>query len=670
MARHAGSAPRSIFQRRALAGAGVLVSSAGLAHAQTWNLDNNGNWSVAANWLPAGIPDAANAAPVFGNVITAARTVTVNQNVSVGSLSISTQAQNASYTIAGANRLLQFSGNANTITIAANNANFHTIGVNLRTSNSDLNIVNNSTRALTFTGTLFQDNVARKLNITGPVYLGGPSFMTGEVSVAANSFVGFSEARSLGNGNAAINLASGSGITLFRPANPPQPVVEKLLRPIKVAGDAQVSIGGSNLSPNLVLEVGGVISGTAPVLFTGNTNLVNNNTYVGDTELTGGTTSIGSDKAFGAAANKITLTNGSLGALNNFTSARAISVLGQGRIDTAGKNVTLSGVISSANVGILLGKTGAGTLTLTGTNTFKGEVAIAEGTLSISKAVNLGSTDLVSFNGGTLLATDSMTLAQTFGVSAAGGSVSVAAGKTLEVNAIRNAGQLNGGTLVKIGGGELDVLGNAGQALKRIDVNAGTLGLGGGGVLTLTDGLFVDNARVSGKGKVTGPSQFTSKAKVKPGNSPGLLTFDGPALFIGGNEFEIDINSANGIAGGDTGWGLLNVTSTLTFSGASPADPMVVSLRSLDLANNQWYLADFDPGQFYAWTFATADQIVGFESTPWVVDTSGFWNLTYGGEFSVVRTGNQLQLLFTPVPAPAGLGLLGLAGTLAVRRRR
>lgn len=655
---------------RALMTAAALACLAGVAHAQTWNLDNNGNWSVAANWLPVGIPDAANAAPVFGNVITAARTVTVNQNVSVGSLSISTQAQNASYTIAGANRLLQFSGNANTITIAANNANFHTIGVNLRTSNSDLNIVNNSNRALTFTGTLFQDNVARKLNLTGPVYLGGPSFMTGEVSVAANSFVGFAEARSLGNGNAAINLASGSGITLFRPQNPAQPVVEKLLRPIKVAGNSAVSIGGSNLSPNLVLEVGGVISGTAPVLFTGNTNLVNNNTYVGDTELTGGTTSIGSDKAFGAAANKITLANASIGALNDVTSARAISILGRGGVDTGGKNVTLSGVISSGNVSVQFDKTGAGTLTLSGTNTLKGEVAISQGTLSISKAVNLGATELVSFNGGTLLATDSMTLTQNFGVSAAGGSVSVAAGKTLEVNGIRNAGPLNGGTLVKIGAGELDVIGNAGQALKRIDVNAGTLGLAGAGVLNLTDGLFVDNARVRGKGKVTGPVQFSSKAKVKPGNSPGLLTFDGPVQFIGGNEFEIDINSANGIAGGDIGWGLLNVTSTLTFSGASPADPMVVSLRSLDLANSQWYLADFDPGQFYTWTFAVADQIVGFDSSAWIVDTSGFWNLTYGGTFSVMQTGQELQLVFTPVPAPAGLGVLGLAGMLATRRRR
>jgi hypothetical protein len=66
-----------------------------------WNVDANGNWSLAANWS-AGVPHVAGAIASFGSIITQPRTATIDAPVSVGRLDF----DNANvYTIAGASPL-------------------------------------------------------------------------------------------------------------------------------------------------------------------------------------------------------------------------------------------------------------------------------------------------------------------------------------------------------------------------------------------------------------------------------------------------------------------------------------------------------------------------------------------------------------------------------------
>jgi hypothetical protein len=67
----------------------------------TWNVDANGNWSLATNWS-GGVPNAAGAQAVFGNVITAPRTVTVNTPITVGRIDVD---NTNAYTIAGTDML-------------------------------------------------------------------------------------------------------------------------------------------------------------------------------------------------------------------------------------------------------------------------------------------------------------------------------------------------------------------------------------------------------------------------------------------------------------------------------------------------------------------------------------------------------------------------------------
>ena len=66
-----------------------------------WNVDADGNWSQASNWT-GGVPNAVGAGAIFGSVITAPRTVTLDAPIRVGRIDF---ANANSYTIAGSNTL-------------------------------------------------------------------------------------------------------------------------------------------------------------------------------------------------------------------------------------------------------------------------------------------------------------------------------------------------------------------------------------------------------------------------------------------------------------------------------------------------------------------------------------------------------------------------------------
>ncbi|MCX6953577.1 MAG: autotransporter-associated beta strand repeat-containing protein, partial [Verrucomicrobia bacterium] len=136
------------------------------------------------------------------------------------------------------------------------------------------------------------------------------------------------------------------------------------------------------------LTYGGSISGSGTLtkLGAGTLTLTNTNSFVGGTTISSGTLAIGSGGTGGLIIGNVT---------NNAT-------LAVNRSDA----VSFGGIISGT--GNLL-KQGAGTLTLTGTNTYSGTTRIAGGTVSISSAANLGSSDVV-FEGGTLRTTGAANL--------------------------------------------------------------------------------------------------------------------------------------------------------------------------------------------------------------------------------------------------------------------
>jgi fibronectin-binding autotransporter adhesin len=142
----------------------------------------------------------------------------------------------------------------------------------------------------------------------------------------------------------------------------------------------------------------------------GTVSLTNNNTYKGGTEIQDGTLSIARAASLGSGDVVIdasTNQNVTLETQSSTTLTQNINLLGDdATIKTggtnAGGNITqITGTVSGT--GQLI-KDGAGTLSLTNNNTYKGGTDVQDGTVSIARAASLGS-GAVTLNQNTVLET-------------------------------------------------------------------------------------------------------------------------------------------------------------------------------------------------------------------------------------------------------------------------
>ncbi len=204
------------------------------------------------------------------------------------------------------------------------------------------------------------------------------------------------------------------------------------------------------------ITLGGTISGDGGITKTGTGTvaLSASNQYYGATTVSQGILQLGHSQSLGLASSAVTLNDADTGAngtalliaTSGVSLNRAIAVANQGtgnttlgasitsgtaafsgpitldkaaRLDAAGTaNITFSGAIGGSG-GIT--KTGAGTDTLAGSNNYVGGTTLNEGTLKIGSDANLGSAGL-TFDGGTLQLTNSMTFSRSVAVSSGGGA--------------------------------------------------------------------------------------------------------------------------------------------------------------------------------------------------------------------------------------------------------
>lgn len=169
-----------------------------------------------------------------------------------------------------------------------------------------------------------------------------------------------------------------------------------------------------------------------------------------------------------------------------------------GTWNIAGSNsLNISGNITETGGSRGLNKTGAGTVILSGTNTFTGGLTLSAGVLSISSNSNLGaSSGGLVFNGGTLQITQNVTGTRAITMTGAG-TFDVAIGKTIEESgAFSGNGTLSltsFGTLILSGSGSN---GTGGANVAGILSLRGTVALGTGnlafntGILELGDSNF------------------------------------------------------------------------------------------------------------------------------------------------------------------------------------
>ena len=274
---------------------------------------------------------------------------------------------------------------------------------------------------------------------------------TGTIHIQAGSLYGFGitgSANSLGTGT--IKLASGAtfGMTGTNVT---------FTNNVELLGDASVisgNLGGTRTLSGVISETGGArnltLSGGSSI----DTRFIvsGNNTYSGTTTITGdsqplnerGAVIAGSNTAFGSGA--ITLSqNGKIGVANGITVANNIALGGAGAevFADSGNSGTFGGVISGAQP---LGKTGAGTVTVSGASTYSGATSIKAGTLSVTGSL-ANTTTLTVASGAKLTGSGSV------GTVATSGAVTVQSGGTLDPG-VNGAGTLtlNRGLTVASGG--------------------------------------------------------------------------------------------------------------------------------------------------------------------------------------------------------------------------
>jgi autotransporter-associated beta strand protein len=200
--------------------------------------------------------------------------------------------------------------------------------------------------------------------------------------------------------------------------------------------------------------------------------LTGNSTHTGNTVVRGGTLTITSDLQLGPnvptpTAGRLVIEDGGklkINATLALDPERGIRVLGQGTIEVAsGFTATYNGIITGANAGSGLIKTGAGTLVLGGAHTYSGSTDIQAGVLAVSGSLADATTVKVA-QGATYQLNSSDTVAAIEGAgSITSGAVSGAvATLTVSGNTTPFSGVIGDGTaggklaLTKVGSGTSD----------------------------------------------------------------------------------------------------------------------------------------------------------------------------------------------------------------------
>lgn len=330
-----------------------------------------------------------------------------------------------------------------------------------------------------------------------------------------------------------------------------------------VAGQSVVFSGNiGEATPGL----GVIKAGNGNITFTGT------NTYTGNTDITAGNLSIGSTAALPGfdTAGRFSVSPGATLTVQNGVSESDLStILGTGNFQT-GSALGIDTTLGSRSISLDLSapisivKTGANTLTLSGTNTYAGSLSVTGGSLQIatSSAVAGFPNGFTIASGSSLIVPNAITETE---VTAILGTTNLAAGSTLAFDttagdrsftaAITNsaAGSIN---LLKTGPNALTLTG-ANSYTGSTTVSNGILVAGGStssstGLITV--GNTTDNAvlNVPTGGIITGTTTLTVGSVA---NSSGAINLTGGTVSVTGD------SDSGAIGGTNSAYGALTMSS-------------------------------------------------------------------------------------------------------------
>jgi len=450
--------------------------------------------------------------------------------------------------------------------------------------------------------------------LTGGISGSGVTFRNGTITVGgtSNDYTGNTQIYTDGSYNSTLQLAadnalpygSGKGNLTFATSS---------------SGTAELDLNGHNLTVNGLSYSGtvGVIdnvsaAGKTPTLTvgandaTGNTfsgiiqnttgsislvktgtgtqTLSGNNSYTGVTTISAGTLALGSAGALGGGGN-ITFGGGTLqfsGSNTGDYSAKIVNSTGAISLDTNGQSVLFASQLDNSNTGGLT-KLGAGTLTLTGSNTYSGDTVVSSGTLAMGNVdalnqstlnynnqggqVSLGG--LVSANLGGLKGGQNLTLSNT-----AGNAVALTVGGN-------NASTVYSGTLG--GSGSINKTGSGAFTLSGSNtytgvttISSGTLALGSAGALAGGGNITFGGGTLQFSGSNTG--DYSAKIV----NSTGAISLDTNSQSV---LFASPLNNSNNSGLTKLGAGTLTLTGSNSYSGDSVVSSGTLAMGNVDALN-------------------------------------------------------------------------------------
>jgi autotransporter-associated beta strand protein len=402
---------------------------------------------------------------------------------------------------------------------------------------------------------------------SGTLKLGSTNgFGTASISVQSGAnldITGYTVANALGFGGGTLESISGSGTSVTGP--------------VTLNGGGVVSVAASS-----TLNISGAIGGAGGLVSSGSGLLIlsGNNTYSGTTTVNAGTLQVGNSNALGSSSDPTSIASGAILDLAGYAVPEPIQFNGGTLRSSTGIGGTVSGIVTvgasggtvdvptgitltlsnSVNGGGLLTKSSAGTLILSGSNSYSGGLALNAGEVEFANAAAVPATGQVSLANGITLAFGfdfdqtllNNAIASTFNTA----TIALAANDTHDLNFANFAG-------VSLGAiGNVTYSGTLTPAFVNYYLG------GGGGTLTFTSALtggtnLIVGATGSSTVILTAANSFSGGTTVtagtlRLGNSAALGLATDPATVNG----TLDLNGYNLTVGSLAGTGLVTDNSS------------------------------------------------------------------------------------------------------------
>ncbi|MCP9751960.1 choice-of-anchor D domain-containing protein [Ferruginibacter sp. HRS2-29] len=422
--------------------------------------------------------------------------------------------------------------------------------------------------------------------------------------------------------------------------------------------------------PNVIGGTGGVTQNGSGITILGAIN-----TYSGATTITSGTIRLGTTAGGIPDASPLSIASGAFFDMNGLSEAVG-SIAGAGNImstvntartlTTGGNNTTttFSGTLENGASVLSLIKTGTGTMTLSGNNTYTGATTIGAGVITLGAAgdgINspLGTTGagtsvtsgaVFDLNGITLSTAEPLTLNGTG--TGAGAMINVVAAATYSGPiTLGSATSIGNNANITLTGGITGIAGNTltknGTATLTLSGSNGYLGATtvAAGTLLINANTLVSNITVANGATLsnTGSAGTTGSAAITGTISPagtGIGTINvGAMTWNNTGSYRFDINALPSGGNAGTNWDFITASGALT----TPASgAFTVAINGT--------MPGFDNTLSYTWqigTYGSGSPVSTFVT----VNTSALTGVTITGSFSIVFTGGNINLVYTP-PTP------------------